>query len=718
MGTSRATVCPFCEAMCGLLVTVEGGRVAAIEGDAADPLSRGHLCPKAFGLRDLHEDPDRLRQPLCRRGGELVPCTWDEAFAAAAKSLRGVQAAGGRDAVALYRGNPVAHNYAALLGSEFVAKSLGTRNVYSANSVDALPLMFAANLLYGHPLLVPVPDIDRCELLLMLGANPVVSNGSALSAPGIRERLRQLRERGGRLIVVDPRRTETAEIADEHVSIVPGTDAALLLALLHEIVAKRRERLDRLASMVTGLDELRELVAPFAPEWVAPMTGVPADVIARLAHSLATATAAACYGRVGVSTQSFGGLCCWLIQVLNIVTGNLDRPGGTLFPRAAVDIAATPFGRGPVFGAFRSRVRGLPSFAGELPVAALAEEIETPGVGQIRGLVTIAGNPVLSTPDGTRLDRAIAGLEAYVAVDFYRNETTRHAQVILPPPSPAERDHFDLFYRAFAVRNVERYAPAILARPAGQPAEWDILCRLAARVAAGREARRFAVGVVAAGLRAIGAPRIIEALLSIGRGRQRPSWRSVARLSEQYPSGRDLGGLEPCLPARLKTRPRRLALHHEAMASEAERLKTALVAAADRPAGDTASLLLVGRRELRSNNSWMHNLATLAGGKDRCTLMMNPLDAAARQIVSASTVLVTSATGELRVPVRLTAAMRPGVVSLPHGWGHDRAGAALSLAAQAPGASYNDLTAAELVDAATGTSVLNGIPVTVRAAAS
>jgi anaerobic selenocysteine-containing dehydrogenase len=698
--------------MCGLAIEVEDGRVRSIRGDAEDVFSRGYICPKAAALQDLHEDPDRLRRPMRRRGSAWEEVGWDEALHEAADRLSGIQDRHGLNAVGVYQGNPVVHGYGLALFGQFLLRALRTRSRFSATSVDQLPHMLASLLMFGHQLRLPIPDVDRTQHFLMFGANPLASNGSLMTAPGIARRLQALRARGGRLVVVDPRRTETAEAADQHVPIRPGTDALLLLGMIHTLFATDRVRPGRLASFTDGIDTVAGLARDFAPETVAGPTGVPADVVRRLATELADSPAGACYGRVGVSTQEFGGLACWLINVVNVLVGSLDRPGGMMFPRPAADIVgvATRLGQRGHFDKGRSRVRGLPEFGGEWPAGTLAEEIETEGPGQIRGLLTIAANPVLSTPNGARLDRALSGLEFMVAVDPYRNETTRHAHLILPPPSPLERDHFDLFLHVLAVRNTARYSPPLFAPPPDSPQDWEILAGVTRRLHRRRKtalSERLTLAV-ATRLRPRGIVNLLLRTGPYGAWRRGGRGLSLAAL-EQAPHGIDLGALTPALPDGLETPGRRIVLAPPRLLADVERLRAHAAALA----ADGAALRLIGRRELRSNNSWMHNSERLVKGPERCTLLMNPGDARQRGLAAGDPVEVRSRAGVVQVPLSLTDAMMPGVVSLPHGWGHSRPGVALSVATARPGASLNDVTDELAVDALAGTAALNGVAVDV-----
>jgi len=690
--------CHLCEALCGIAVEHEGGRILRIRGDADDAFSRGHVCPKAVALQDVHEDPNRLRRPLRREGASWREVPWDEALDEAAARLLAVQDAHGRDAVAVYQGNPTVHNYGALLFGQVLLKVLRTRSLYSATSVDQLPHMLASLLMFGHQLMLPIPDVDRTDFFLMLGANPLASNGSLMTAPGIERRLKALRARGGRLVVVDPRRTETAALADQHLAIRPGADALLLLALLHVLHADGAVAPGRLSAFTDGFETVAEAVRDFPPEAVAAATGLDAETIRGLARAFAAAGAPVAYGRVGVSTQAFGGLCAWLINVLNAVTGRLDAPGGAMFTRPAVDLLAFSdrIGQRGHFDRRRSRVRGLPEFGGEWPVATLADEIETPGAGQVRALLTAAGNPVLSAPNGARLDRALAGLDFMVSVDIYLNETTRHAHLILPPTFGLEQDQYDLVFHALAVRNTARYAPTLFPREAGARNDWEILGGLAGRIARRRGLKARLLCAAANGLGPRGLLRLL--LRTGGRGVR------LGRL-ERAPHGIDLGALEPCLPGRLYAKGRRITLAPRPFLDDLPRLRQTLGAA-------PPALALVGRRDLRSNNSWMHNAPRLIKGPDRCTLLMNPDDARARGLATGQTVRVRSRVGAVEAPVEITDAMRPGVVCLPHGFGHRFAATRLDAARERPGVSLNDVTDDALVDM-TGNAALNGVAVEV-----
>jgi anaerobic selenocysteine-containing dehydrogenase len=705
--------CHLCEAICGVLLETEGDRVVGVRGDPDDPLSRGHICPKAAALKDLHDDPDRLDKPLVRRGGALLEVSWEEAFDEAERLLTGVQTRHGADALAVYQGNPTVHSLGAMTWGQVFLRSLGTRNVFSATSADQLPHMLASLLMYGHQLLMGVPDIDRTELLLVLGADPLVSGGSIMTAPGMRWRLKAIKERGGQVIVVDPRRSRTAEAADAHHFIRPGTDAALLMAMVHEVFAEGLLRPGRVGELLDGVDELERASKPFTPERAAAVTGVDAAVIRDLTRRFAETPRATIYGRFGVSTQAFGGLCQWLIPCLHALCGHLDEPGGMMFAKPAVDVvaAAAKSGFGGSFQPGETRGQGLPRFLGELPVAAMADEMTRPGPRQIRGLVTHAGNPVLSIPNGKVLDTLLPELEAVVCVDFYVNETTRHAHVILPPASPLSREHYDVTFHALAVRNTAKWCEPVFDKPAHARHDWQILGELAARVA-GPGLGGTLVKTAGKAYLKRKSPRDIVALgLRMGPYGAGPVGKGGLTLQQllDEPSGVDLGPLEPCFPERLYTDDKRVKLAPAPYLGDLERLDKAM-------AGERRPLVLIGRRQLRSNNSWMHNLPPLVKGKPRCTCWMHPDTARGLGLVDGQQVVAESRTGAITLPLEVTDAIMPGVVSIPHGWGHGREGVRLSVAAAHTGVSVNDITDELHVDELTGNAAFSGTPLSIRAA--
>jgi len=706
--TVHHRTCNLCEATCGILVEVDDDRIVSIRGDDDDPFSRGYICPKAHALKDMYEDADRLRRPMVREGGDWRETTWDEAIDVAARGLHDVQRRRGLDAVAVYLGNPSVHNLPALFSAPTVTRALDTRTRFSASSVDQFPRMLAAYLVYGAQLSIPVADVDRTDYFLVLGANPLVSNGSLMTAPGMRRRLREVRERGGKVVVVDPRRTETARAADEHVFIRPGADALLLLAMISVLFEEERVSLGAAEGRLDGLDHVREIAARFTPERVAAATGVEAATIRRLAREFSEAPTAAAYARIGTCVQSYGTLASYLVDVLNIVAGRIDAVGGVMFTTPAAGYA--PRGH---YGRWKSRVRGIPEFGGELPVATMAEEIDTDGEGQVRAMFTMAGNPVLSTPNGRRLDEAMAGLDFMVSVDPCLNETTRHASVILPPRHSLENHQYSLVFHRLAVRNTAKFTSPVFAPDEDSWSEWEICSALVGKLAElraadggdGAEAAASAVSQFE-----MKPPELVGALLSMG-----PYEVTPESLLEN-PSGVDLGPLEQGgLDRAVQHDDGRIKLEHEEVDREIARLEAELAGAAE-PRAD-GELLLIGRRQLRSNNSWMHNCPSLMKGRDRCTLLMHPDDAARLGLHADDAVNVRSRVGEVAVPLELTDDMMPGVVSLPHGFGHDRDGIRQSVASAHAGASMNDLTDENVVEGMMGNAVLTGVPVRVTAAA-
>jgi anaerobic selenocysteine-containing dehydrogenase len=699
--TLHHRACHLCEAICGLTLETtqaEDGSLAitSIKGDPLDTFSRGHICPKAVALQDIQNDPDRLHQPMLRVGSEWQPIAWEDAFALVAEKLAGIQARYGQNSVAVYQGNPSVHNYGLMTHSNYFLGLLKTRNRFSATSVDQLPHHLSSHLMYGHGLLLPIPDIDHTDFMLILGGNPLASNGSIMTVPDVEKRLKAIQARGGKVVVVDPRRSETAAIADQHLFVRPGGDAALLFGLLNTLFAENLTRASHLP--VDGLDDVRRAIAGFTAEAMSRQCALPAEQIRQLARDFAAADRAVCYGRMGVSTQAFGTLCHWLVQLINLVTGNLDRPGGALCTTPAVDLVAST--SGGHFNRWQSRVSGRPEYGGELPVSALAEEMLTEGEGQIRALVTVAGNPVLSTPNGRQLEQALDGLEFMVSVDLYINETTRYADLILPSTSALENDHYDTTFNMFAVRNVSRFNRAILPKPDGALHDWEIFVGLA---------KAFAAHTGVALKPTLPPAQMIDFGLRAGvYGDASSHQLSVAMLAE-HPHGVDLGPLTPNLAARLKTANGRVQAAPAVILADLARF-------AAQPLPPADELLLIGRRHVRSNNSWMHNYHRLVKGKPRHQLLMHPEDLARRQLSDGQRVKVSSRIGMIEVEVAASLDMMPGVVSLPHGWGHGRPGVQMTIASRQPGASANDLTDERQLDELSGNAALNGVPVHVAAA--
>ncbi|MEW5539138.1 molybdopterin-dependent oxidoreductase [Streptomyces cyaneofuscatus] len=713
-------ICPLCEATCGLTLTIEGTTVTGARGDRDDIFSRGFICPKGASFGGLDADPDRLRVPLVRGDdGELREASWDEAFDRIAARIPALAEAHGPQAVGVVLGNPNVHTMAGSLYPPLLLAALRTRNVFTASTLDQMPKHVSSGLLFGDANAIPVPDLDRTDHLLLIGANPLESNGSLCTAPDFPGRLRALRRRGSTLTVIDPRRTRTARLADRHVAIRPGADALLLAAMAHVLLEEKLTDPGALAEHLEGADELAVALADFTPDAVAAACDVDAATITALARELAAAPTAAVYGRIGSCTVEHGTLASWLVDVLNILTGNLDRPGGALFPLSATaraPRAAAP-GKGFALGRWTSRVSGHPEAKGELPTAALAEEIETPGEGRIRALIVLAANPVLSAPDGDRLDAALAGhLDFMVSVDPYLNETSRHADVVLPPPPPSQSAHFDFAFNSFAVHNQVRYTRAPIPLEDGRMDESEIHARLILAVSGMHGAPPSAVDdlAIATAITKAGAPEELADELTGRSGPERrldlmlrlgPYGLTLERLLA-HPHGIDLGPLKPRVPEILRTRSGRIELLPAPIAADLPRLRRALGA---RP----APLVLVGRRHLRSNNSWMHNVVSLSGGSNVCTLQVHPDDAARLGLVDGATVRIESAGGGIEAPAEITDTVRSGVVSLPHGWGHSRPGTRMAVAAAHPGANVNQLLDGTLLDPLSGTAVLNAIPVTV-----
>ncbi|MGW0331961.1 molybdopterin oxidoreductase family protein [Streptomyces sp. NPDC003011] len=732
-------ICPLCEATCGLTLTIEGTRVTGARGDRDDVFSRGFICPKGASFGAVDGDPDRLRGPLVRRDGELREATWEEAFDAVAAGIRPLVERHGPNSVGVVLGNPNVHTMAGALYPPVLIAGLGTRSLFTASTVDQMPKHVSSGLLYGDANAIPVPDLDHTDHLLLIGANPLESNGSLCTAPDFPGRLKALKARGGTLTVIDPRRTRTAALADRHLAIRPGTDALLLAAMTHVLFEEDLVDPGRSAAHLQGLDELRAAMGDFTPEAAAGACDVDAATIRALARELAAAPTAAVYGRIGSCTVPHGTLASWLVDVLTLLTGNLDRPGGALFPQAATDRTPRPAGPGHGFalGRWHSRVARHPEAKGELPLSALAEEIDTATEeGEpVRALIAVAANPVLSAPDGDRLDKALGSLDFMVSVDPYLNETSRHAHVVLPPPPPAQSPHHDFAFNTLAVRNQVRYTrPAVPLEP-GRMAETEILARLTLAVTGMHGADPAAVDALvidqtlgkavrephspvhgrdpkelAAQLTGDNGPeRRLDMMLRLGPYGDgfgvRPDGLSLDRLLAR-PHGIDLGPLRSRLPQPLKTRSGKVELLPQPIADDLPRLRQAL---RERPGG----LVLVGRRHLRSNNSWMHNVPALTGGTNRCTLHIHPEDAERLSVRDGAAVRVKGAGGAVTAPAEVTDGVRPGVVSLPHGWGHDRPGTRLSHASADPGVNVNQLLDGSLLDPLSGNAVLNGVPVEV-----
>ncbi len=689
--------CHICEANCGVVIETEGRTILSIKGDAENPLSRGHICPKATALADLESDSDRLRTPVKRVGpkgsGSWQPISWDQAYAEIAARLARIRSTGG--AAAMYIGNPNAHNYSVTPQFPALRKAIGAKAIYSASTVDQIPHQLIQMWMYGHNALFPIPDIDRTRHMLIIGGNPLASNGSIWTVPDVKKRIEALQARGGRLTVIDPRRTETAQIADAHHFIRPGSDPALLVALLLALDEAGLVAPGRLAPMLDGWDDAWTALRRFDIAACAAACGIAEDAIRALAAEIGSGEPAIVYGRIGVSTAAFGTLNHWLINLINIATGNLDREGGPMFSSPAVDIVGQT-GSGSI-DRFRSRVSGHREILGEFPAVAMAEEIATPGPGQVRALFTVAGNPVLSVPDGGALDAALESLELMVSVDMYVTATTAHADYILPPCGPLEKDHYPLFLGAMGVRNFANYSPPVFDRTPDTKNDWEIVAELARAIA----------GAMGDPLPNIVPPReTLDRML-----RNSPRGLTLAEV-EAHPHGMDLGPLEPRLPGRLCTPDKHIACAPPECVADLDRLADWLA----EPAHD--GLVLIGRRHVRNNNSWLANSRRLAKGPLRCTLMIAPADAAARGIDDGALVAVASGAGRIEVVAEITDAVMPGVVSMPHGFGHGRPGVKLGVARERPGASINDLTERGRIDPLSGNAALVGTPVTVMLASA
>ncbi|XDD53617.1 molybdopterin-dependent oxidoreductase [Leptospira sp. WS4.C2] len=706
--------CSLCEAMCGLQIELKDGSIQGFKGDPEDKFSRGHICPKGPELKSLYEDPDRIKFPQKKTKNGWETVSWVDALTDIATQLVKIQTTYGNDSVAIYNGNPTVHNYGSMLLGQRFASRLKTKNNFSATSVDQLPHQLLSYLMFGHQLLVPIPDIDHTDFFLILGGNPFASNGSLMSVPDVKKRLKAIQDRGGKYVVVDPRKSETADHANEHIFIKPGTDAYFLLSILHVLFEKDLTKPNELIRK-DDLLSFQTITKEYSPERVSQITGVSKETIERIAFEFANAPSAVCYGRVGVSTQEFGAVCQWLINVINIVTGNLDKRGGAMFTLPAVDLV----GEGSVmrsspgsFNSYQSRVRKLPEFSDELPVAALAEEILTEGEGKIRALFTSAGNPVLSTPNGTKLDKALSSLDFMVSVDFYLNETTKHAHYILPPTSALEHDHYDLIFNVFAVRNTARYNQPLFTPEPGMLHDWEIFTDLTKRLELTRANKELPKELVKTKLTP--ASIIDHALKSGPYGSKGPHNREMSlELLKNSPHGVDLGPLQPSFPERLYTEDKRIHLFPEILKEDLPRLKSKFLEW-EKFTSDKSQFLLIGRRHLRSNNSWMHNLPKLMTGKPRCTVMIHPSDANHLGILNEEEVIVESSVGKIQIPVEITEELMQGVVSIPHGFGHNRGGTNQKVATEFSGVSINDLTDDQAIDAFSGNAAFSGIKVSIK----
>ncbi|MGG3468906.1 molybdopterin oxidoreductase family protein [Neobacillus pocheonensis] len=729
--------CPLCEATCGLEIYTKGQEVVHIKGDKQDPFSKGYLCPKGFSVKELHADPDRIRKPMIRRGSDWQEVSWEEAFSEVRKGLQSIIKEHGRNSIAVYLGNPTVHNLGSMLYGPTFLRALGSRSVFSASTLDQMPKQLSSEIMFGSDANLPIPDLDHTDYFLMIGANPLASNGSLMTAPNMRGRLKELQERGGKLVVIDPVRTLTAKQADEHQFIRPGTDALFLFALIHTLFEEDLVTPGKLVNLLNGLEEMKSLSQDFTPEVVAAKCGIPADAIRRIARELSGSERAIVYGRMGTCTQPFGTMNSWLIDVLNVLTGNLDRQGGVMFPNPATRRAVSKKARSMRYNRYQSRISTMPEVLGELPVSCLAEEIETEGPGQIRAFICLAGNPALSAPNSGRLTTAFESLDFMVSVDCYLNETSRLANVILPVPSPLERSHYDITFYNLAVRNIAHYSKPVFELPPDQLDDWKILLHLAGEVSEHNlqgdpikvlddltvmelikhEIKNENSPISERKPQEIfdllknrkGPERLLDFYLRVGpygdHFGEIPDGLNLSVL-EENPHGMDFGTMQPRITEILQTSSGKIELAPAILVKDVERLKGTLET-------KSTDLLLVGRRDLRSNNSWLHNLPVLVKGEDRCTLLIHTSDAVSLGLKNGGKALVQSRTGKIQVTVEITEDIMPGTVSLPHGWGHNLSGTRLGVAKEHPGVNVNLLTDNRVIDPISGNAVLNGVPVSI-----
>jgi len=700
---SHYRTCNLCEAMCGLKIEFSGNQVHSIKGDTLDPFSQGHICPKAIGLQDLYTDKDRLTRPVKRTENDWQEISWKEAFKTVEKGLKSVQKQYGRDAVGIYAGNPTVHNIEAMIfGTEFF-RQLKTKNRYSATSVDQLPHHLAAMLMFGHPLLIPVPDIDRTDFMLILGANPVVSNGSIMTVPNVKKRLKKIQQRGGKFITIDPRFTETSKIADQHIFIKPGSDAYLLIAMINHLFKKELVNHNHLKDSLDGLEEIHKLVKDFQIENLFELTGITIETMATLVEAFCRSNTAVLYARIGVSTHEFGSIVNWLVNVFNILTGNLDSAGGMMFTTPAIDLVGFKKPKTKKFARYHTRVSGYPETIGEFPVAALAEEILTEGENQIKAMVVAAGNPLLSTPNNAQLAKAFEQLDFMLSIDFYINESSKHADIILPPPTPLERPHFDLVFNHLAVRNYAKYSETLFTRKKGSLSEAQIYQKLTLLFSENSILQKSKTWLKLQVMKWLGVSGIIDKKL-----KQNSNINLNLNKLLENPHGIDLGELQPCFPKKILTTNRKIQLAPKELVDDLTRLKRNL-ALQQSNSKEKNQLLLIGRRDPRTCNSWMHNSHRLVKGKPRCIAQMNNQDAEKLALQDDQQIKITSRVGEIKIPIEITESIMPGTISIPHGWGHGVSDTRISIANANPGVSINQLTDEKFIDGLTGNAALNAL---------
>ena len=689
--------CNLCEAMCGLEITYKEKKVISIVGDKKDPLSKGFICPKSLALKDLYEDPDRLKTPIKRTENGWQEISWTEAFDEVEIQIKKIQEKYGNNAVATYQGNPNVHNVGSMLYGGPFLKSLKTKQKYSATSADQLPHHIASLKMFGHQMLIPIPDIERTDYLLILGANPGASNGSLLTAPGFPQKIKSIQKRGGKVINIDPRFTETSKISSQHLYINPGKDALFLLSLLHVIFDQGIEDKTHLSNYLKGLEEIKEIVKEYSPKKTALLIGIDSLEIQKIAKDFMNSKTAVCYGRMGVSTQEYGGICQWLINVLNIVTNNMDKVGGAMFTKPAIDLVYMTGIQGKVgnFDRYRSRVHNLPEYSGELPVATLADEILTEGEGQIKMFICTAGNPVLSAPNGKKLEKALEKLDFMVSIDIYLNETSKYANIILPTTNGLETLHYDLVFHQLAIRNTAKLSEVLFEKDENQKHDWEILNELTERITEKKNS--------------LTPEMMLDNMFQYSPYKE--ANLSVNKLKEN-PNGIDLGSLQPLLIKRIFTVDKKINVSPQIFIDDLKRLDKELYK--DTKEEETKyPFALIGRRHLRNNNSWMHNSKLLMKGKNRCTVLMSSKDANNLSITDHQKIKIISNVGSIELPVEISDEMKEGVLSIPHGFGHNRNGTKIKLAEENAGESINDLTDDNKIDKLTGNANFSGTRVKV-----
>lgn len=718
MKTTKYGICPICGSSCGLIVEMENGAIQQITGDQQDPHSRGYTCPKGRSLKYQHVDPDRVLHPLKKENGDWREVSWDEALGDIASRIADMRKRYGPDSLAVYAGDGTTHSYETLFAIAAFVLGLGIKNMYTANSMDALPRLFASMLLYGNSGILPIPDVKRTDYFLILGSNPVVTNGSVMTAPGFARYIKDIQERGGKVVVVDPRRSETAAIADEHHFIRPESDVLFLLSLMNVIFEEKRDRPGKLNKWIRGYEALRKRALEYTPERVEASTGIPVDEIRGIAREFAAAPSAVCYGRMGTCAQSFGSTASAFIDILNIITGNMDRPGGAMFTTPVIDVVSlmSALGINGAFAKNRTRVSGMPDFNGEMPCAALAEEIEAPN--GIRALIVAGGNPAVAVPDSARLTRAFSKLDLMVSLDPHINATSCHAHYILPPAIGLEHEIFPMMSYATAIHNAAKWAPPVLDPPPTVKYDAEILSELLCRILCHQNAIPQPVekGLLKLGKNLKGI-ELIKALMELGpygRLRSKPGGRERLTLSKlkASPHGIELGPLEPRLD-KILGRKGRINLMPDILKNEFSRIAES----ADNfkyEHDDCDTLILTSRRQLRFFNTSLHNIEKLATGPDQCTLEINSEDASARGLSTGDTAIIETANGAEEYIVEVTDGIMPGVISIPFGWNGRQPAARQKILNANPGTNVNTITNPSRIDPVSAMTAFNGTRVRIR----